>query len=421
MEMQKIEARTVNPSIGNYVMGAISLGLVILCVFAVIYRQNPPDARSGDAPINEFASARAMKHLKMIARSPHPVGSAEHSSVRDYIFKELSELGLGPEIQKSLVVSQEAASSYVSAEVQNIIGKIKGVSSQYAILLACHYDSMPTSPGASDDGAGVAALLEVTRALKNGPPLKNDLLVLFTDGEEIGMLGAKAFIDEHPFAKDIGVALNFEARGVGGPSIMFETSEGNEWVIKNFAEAAQRPVANSLTYDLYKLLPNATDMTIFKSKVLRGLNFAYITGLSSYHTVRDNYDNIDERSLQHHGSYALALAQHFGNVGDWPAPADDAVYFDLFSSALVSYSKKLVLPLMALGLVLFIGLVILGFRMGRLTIGGVAFGACGILLNIIGVGALTMIIWLAIRSMNPNPFGIRRAAPSPARRSPTTA
>jgi len=391
----------------RYAIGIASLSFIVLCAVFAVRRQNPPGAQSAAAPGGEFASGRAMKHIKEIAVRPHPVGSAEHSTVRDYILKELAGLGVNPETQRSLVVTQQRGGSYGSAVVQNLIGRLAGVDGKQAVLLTCHYDSAPTSPGASDDGSGVAALLEVLRALKSGPPLKNDLLFLFTDAEEIGMLGARAFMDEHPSAREVAVVMNFEARGIGGPAIMFETSEGNGWLIKELAESVPHPVANSLTYDLYKLLPNATDLTIFKNGGLRGLNFAYIKGVSSYHTVRDSYDNLDERSLQHHGSYALALARRFGNQTDWPEPGGNAVYFDLFSFVLVFYSGRLVLPLMMLGLVFFAGVVILGFRMGRLTIRGVSFGILVFPSNVIAVGAVMMIAWLTIQNVVSNPMGGR--------------
>src|SRR5262245_12501236 len=209
----------------RYAIGIAYLAFIVLCAVFAVQRQNPPGAQSAAAPGGEFASGRAMKHIKEIAVRPHPVGSAEHSTVRDYILKELAGLGVNPETQRSLVVTQQRGGSYGSAVIQNLIGRLAGVDGKQAGLLACHYDSAPTSPGASDDGSGVAALLEVLRALKSGPPLKNDLLFLFTDAEEIGMLGARAFMDEHPSAREVAVVMNFEARGIGGPAIMFETSE----------------------------------------------------------------------------------------------------------------------------------------------------------------------------------------------------
>ena len=387
----------------NYVAGIASLLLTILCAFFVVHRLNPPDAQPVSAPGTEFASGRAREHIEMIAKKPHPVGAEEHSRVRDYIFKELADLGLSPEVQRSSVLKHQSGGPDEAATVQNIIGIIKGAENGQAILFVSHYDSVPTGPGASDDGSGVAALLEVIRALKTGSPLKNDIRFLFSDGEEIGMLGAKAFVDESPYAKDVAAVLNFEARGIGGPSIMFETSEGNEWLIKEFGKTVSHPVANSLTSDLYGLLGNDTDLTVFKGKGLRGLNFAFIMGQPYYHTTRDSYENIDERSLQHSGSYALALARHFGNVSAWPERASNIVYFDIFSYVLVSYSERLVLPLMTLTLLLFTGLVILGFRMKRLTIGGITFGAFGFLLNVIGVGALLLIVMQVIQRVSSSP------------------
>lgn len=404
MELQKKEEQAVSSPGGNYAIAITLVTLSILCAVLVIYRLAPPSARPADAPAAGFAAGRAMERLKMIARKPHPVGSAEHSEVRDYLLKELAGLGLNPEVQKSVAVGQRGRSSYSAASVQNIIGRIKGADSRQTVMLACHYDSAELSPGASDDGASVAALLEVIRALKAGPQLKNDVLFLFTDGEELGMLGAKVFMDEHANAKDVAVALNFEARGVGGPSIMFETSDGNEWLIKDFAKATQRPVANSLTYELYRLLPNDTDMTFFKNGGLRGLNFAFIEGLQYYHTARDGYQNIDQGSLQHQGEFALDLARHFGNVGAWPSRGGNTIYFDLFSFILVSYSERWVLPLMTLALALFVGLVILGLKRRRLTIRGIIFGAVGLLLNVIVVAALVGFTWKAAQGVSSNPM-----------------
>jgi hypothetical protein len=120
----------------------------------------------------------------------------------------------------------------------------------------------------------VAVLLETLRALRSSPPLRNDLIFLFTDGEEPGLLGAKAFVDAHPAAA--ALVLNFEARGTSGPAFMFETSEGNGWIVRQFAEAAPYPQANSLSYKAYRNMPNDTDLTIFKKAGIAGLNFAFI-------------------------------------------------------------------------------------------------------------------------------------------------
>ncbi|HKX29247.1 MAG TPA: M28 family metallopeptidase [Blastocatellia bacterium] len=383
-------------------VGFISSLCIVFCGFLAIHRLNPPSAEPADAPAAEFASGRAMEHLKMIARKPHPIGSAEHSAVRDFIVGKLSEMQLSPEVQRTSISRRRRDGSYSAADVQNILGRIEGTEQGSNVLLACHYDSVPTSFGASDDGAGVAALLEVIRALRASPPLRNGALFLFTDGEEAGLLGAQAFMDEHPRAREVSIALNFEARGTSGPSIMFETSEGHEWLIREFARAARHPIASSLTYDLYRLLPNDTDMTVFKNGGLQGLNFAYIMGHSYYHTAGDSYENLDERSLQHQGSLALALVRHFGNMSQWSAKTRDLIYFDLLGSTVISYSTKWVLPLLALGLLSSGGLLMLGLRMKRLTIRGTIVGALALLAGLLSTGVM-LFAYSMVRSAISNP------------------
>ena len=322
----------------------------------------------------DFSSARAMKHLEAIAKSPHPIGSASHAEVRDYILGNLTELGLSPTVQKVPVVSQKPGSAIVAGTVENIVAKLEGTNNQQAIMLVSHYDSVPNSFGASDDGFGVSVMLETLRAIKTRGQLRNDVIFLFSDGEEIGLLGAKAFMEEHPWARNVGLVLNFDARGNSGPVIMFETSPNNQDLIYEFAKAVPRPVATSLSSEIYQRLPNSTDLTVFKEAGLPGLNFAYIKGLNHHHSYMDSVREVDESSIQHGGSYALALTSHFGNLASIGQRRGNAVYFDLLGRAFFSYSERWVLPLFLLVTVLIAATAIIGFKRRRLTIGGVGLG-----------------------------------------------
>jgi hypothetical protein len=370
--------------------------LVALFASLSLHRAGPPAAVGANAPPTEFSSGRAMVQLRVIAGSPHPVGSLEHTAARDYILREIVAQGLEPSVQKTTAVNRYWGGIMRAGTVQNLLARLEGTGEGKAVLLVAHYDSWPSSFGASDDGAGVVTLLETLRALKAAPPLKNDVIFLFTDGEESGMLGANAFADEHPWAADVGLVLNFEARGSNGPSIMFETSERNGWLIREFAKAAPRPASHSLAYEIYKLLPNDTDLTILRKKGLPGLNFAYIEGLPSYHTQLDSVHELDERSLQHHGSYALALARHFGNLDLRETKEPDAVYFDLLSATLIHYPISWALPLAALVVALFGALVVYGLRRGRLSLKGLALGFLALALSAIAAAGLTTLIWAAI-------------------------
>ncbi len=181
------------PSRSSRQAGIVALGatFALACFIALgLAGLNPPEAVPETAPLSTFSSGRAMRHLRVIARAPHPTGSAENHAVRDYIVEQLATLGLDPEVQQATAVNDEFLSPVSSGRVHNVVARLKGTVSSRSVLLAGHYDSVPTGPGASDDGAAVAALLETARALHSGAPFRNDVIFLFTDGEEPGMLGA---------------------------------------------------------------------------------------------------------------------------------------------------------------------------------------------------------------------------------------
>src|SRR6266480_2544676 len=191
-----------------------------------------------------------------------------------------------------------------------------GQSGGPAVLLVAHYDSVEAGPGAGDDGAGIAAILETVRALQAGGPVAHDVIVLFTDGEESDMLGAAAFVREHPWAKDVAMALNFEARGTTGRSLMFETGPGNLDAVR-VLRTVPSVTTGSLFTTIYRTMPNGADR---------------------YHTSHDDIAHLNTGSLQHHGQQALALAHAFAN-GPLPRQrTGDAVFFDLPAVGLVVYS-----------------------------------------------------------------------------------
>lgn len=367
----------------------ISLGLF---VWLSLHCSNPPTAIGPDAAPSLFSSGRALVQLRTITQRPHPVGSLEHDVVRDYILREISAQGLTPSVQRTTGVNRRRGGVLRTGMVENLLARLEGTEPGKAVLLVAHYDSWPQAFGASDDGAGVVTLLETLRALKAGSPLKNDVIFLFTDAEEAGLLGSHAFVEEHPWAAEVGLVLNFEARGNGGPSIMFETSEQNGWLIREFAKAAPHPISHSLAYELYKLLPNDTDLTVFRQSGLAGLNFAYIEGLRSYHTQLDSISELDERSLQHHGSYALALTRHFGNADLREVRAPDNVYFDLLSTKVIYYPLSWARWLSAMVAVLLMGLVVFGLRRRRLNLQGLALSLLALAVSGIAAAGLTTLI-----------------------------
>lgn len=395
--------------------------LILLATLAVatalaLFLHRPPAPRDEAAPPGDFAAMRALVHLRAIAAAPHPTGSEAHAAVHEHILQALRSHGLTPEVQNVSVNVSSWARKVPGGVVKNIVAVLPGRERGPAVLLASHYDSVAQGPGASDDGAAVAAMLETLRALRAGPALKNDVIFLFTDGEELGLVGAEVFAAQHPLAARVDAMLNFEARGSRGPVFMFETSPENGWLIGELAAAAPHVTASSLSGEVYRRMPNDTDFSIFRKRGVSGMNFAYIGGLRHYHTPGDNIENLDLGSLQHHGSYMLSLARRLGDADLGQTRARDAVYFNLIGSVFVHYSSKWVFPLIALAAAVFLGAVAYGARRQalRLSRAAAAFGL--LIAALFGTSLLVTAASLAVLAFDPRRarFAVRGAYDNPA-------
>ena len=370
-----MEARTSENQV-SIVVPTTTLILLLLgaLVFLGIYQMEPPSVVSADAAPTVFSAERAMQHVQAIAQNPRPVGSAESAAARDYIVAQLTSMGLQPEVQTTDVTRPLRNGQESSARVQNILARIEGTANTNdAVAIAGHYDSVERAPGASDDAAAVGGMLETARAILAGTAPSNDVILIFTDAEERGLLGAKGFVDEHPWAPDVKVVLNFEARGTTGPSYMFETTDNNGWLVRQFAQAAPNAVGYSFTFDIYQLLSNDTDLTIFRDAGMAGIGFAFIDGSINYHLPTDNIANLNPRSVQHHGNYMLSLVQQMANTSLDTVQETNRTYFSLFGQV-IHYSTSWNLPLMIMTLIAFLAVLVLGFRRRRLTAKGLTAG-----------------------------------------------
>ncbi len=358
------------PLTGYVIASIVTWILVALLAALAIFALKAPSPVPSTAATADFSAERALNHLKVIAKTPHPIGTDADNAVRDYLIAQLSSLGLNPQVVPAIGF-YNGIRNIAIGNTQDVIGRLAGTANTKPILLMAHYDSVYRAPGAADDGSGVAAILEAVRALRAGPALKNDLIVLFTDGEEAGLLGADAFVASHPWAKDIGVLMNFEARGDQGPSLLFETSNNNRPLIEAVSKAAPYPTGSSLFYAFYKLLPNDTDFTVFRPSGTPGLNFAFGANLEAYHSRLDNVEDLSLASLQHHGSYALSLTRHFGqmDLAKLPRHTGDDIFFNWFGSSLISYSERWVLPGEFLATLLLFFTVLLSARGGEIRVG----------------------------------------------------
>jgi hypothetical protein len=373
-ETSGARAAAPEPSgVRSRVRGPLTLAILVVVAALSTGRAALPRPVPANASDSVFSSSRAMSTLIEIARRPRPTGSPEHTRVREYLVDRLSALGLEAEVQTA-TTTIETEDGVRAATVRNVVARLPGTASTGAVLVTAHYDSRELAPGAGDDGSGLVAILEAIRALGMREPLRNDVIVLFTDAEELGLLGARAFTDQHPWMRDVAVVLSFEMRGAGGPSIMFETGEENGWVVRALRDFDPRPFANSLGYEVYSRMPNDTDFTPFKEAGTQGLNFAAVGNAHVYHQATDTPENLSEATLQHHGLRALAGLDHLGRADLRDVNAPNVVYFNVPLLGLVVYASGLVLPISG-GLLLLAALATLLALRSGVRAGGIVAGA----------------------------------------------
>jgi hypothetical protein len=374
----------------------VVVALVLGALAAVsLLALEPPDPLSASAPANEFSAERAFSHVEQIAERPHPVGSAANAEVRDYLVGQLEDLGLRPTVQQATSArTMEGTASM--ARVQNIHAQIPGSSPTGHVLLVAHYDSVPRGPGAADDGAGVAAILEIARAITSSSPPRNDIDIVFTDAEEPWLLGAQAFVRDDRLDPRRSVVLNLEARGTSGPALMFQSSPDNASVIPALA-SVQRPITSSGWEACYQLLPGDTDFTVFRKAGFAGMNFAFFEGSARYHTPEDSPANLDHASLQHMGSTVLATAHHFAGQ-DLGAPRGGSLTYFTVLGELVHYPQGLAVPLAVLAAVVFVATLLYARRRGAR---GVRWAAVSFLGLLVVTTALGIGVWQVLRLLHP--------------------
>jgi hypothetical protein len=322
------------------------LGLLAVAAWLLAsYGQPAPVPLTLAAPPNQFSAARAQSDLRGLlgAQKPHPAGTAENQALHARLLDELSRLGVPAQtITGMSCLARRTAIS--CGTVSDIIAEAVPGDGK-AILLMAHLDSVAAGPGAGDDASGVAILLETIRALKAGGDNRHPVLVLFSDGEELGLLGAALFLSHPEWRGRIGVVINAEARGNQGPSYLFQTSAGDENLIDLYARNAAHPATSSFYDEIYKYLPNDTDLTVFLQAGFTGYNFAFIGNQADYHSPRDTIQNLDPVSLQSQGDNVLGLARGLEGVAYPELKGSDAIYFDVLHVWLPRVAKIFALPL----------------------------------------------------------------------------
>lgn len=375
------------------VAGLLALALLLA---VVVVRYHEPEPAEAEAPEAEFSAARARWVLTQVLGPgvPHPLGSAENGRVRQRIIDTIRNLG-GYQVEVQDAVACHPTGS--CGRVRNVLAVRPGSEPGKVVLVATHYDSVAAGPGVGDDLAAVAASIETARALLQDRDPRHTVVFLIGDGEEAGLLGAHAFVNEHPLARRVGAVVNVEARGTAGPSLMFETDRDNAWLVGLWGAAAPRPITSSLFSTIYERMPNDTDFTVFKAAGMRGLNFAMIGNPAHYHTPLDDAAHLSAGSLQHHGDNLLAAVRALAAADLAEPPRGAAVFFDVLGYGVVRWPAAWSLPLALLALLLVVVAAVRLVRAGDATLSGAALGLLAAPAMALAAGLVAWLAWLGLR------------------------
>jgi hypothetical protein len=341
-----------------------------------------PTPLPADAIVTEFSASRAMADIRAIASTPHATGTPALAAARAHLRARLTALGFTWR-EEAFPLPPRAAAQLrrwggdSAATGVNLVAWRRGADSTGpAVALMAHYDGVWGSPAAADDAFGVSAALEIARAI-TPESQRRDLILLFTDAEEIGLVGARKIFARDsgadPLADRVGVLINLEARGGGGLASMFQTNVANGAIMALYRDAVRRPLANSIAVSIYERLPNGTDFTPALERGVRGFNIANIGDARLYHSPLATPAEIDPGTLQHLGAQALDLTRALLSADTLPGEAPMAVFSDVFGLTMFVYA-----PGTGWWLIAVVG-ILLGFaayhRRAQLRLGGVAGAA----------------------------------------------
>lgn len=338
---------------------------------------------------------------------PHPVGAAAHDAVLNRLVQQFAAIGYQPKMHRGFACTADIT----CAPVANVTADLPGDARAETLLVTAHYDSVPAGAGASDDGVGMAAVLETARAVRH-EHFRNTIRFLITDAEEAGLIGAEAAAKDPETLGGAAAVINVEDRGTSGASFLFETSRHNRWLVPIVARALPRPSTSSLFYEVYELLPNDTDLTVFKRIGLAGINFAAIGHVVHYHTTLDDLENVQPSLVQDHGDHVLAMTRALANADLRQDTDENAMFFDVFSWLVVWWPQRWT---MLIAILTMVALLIGGAMhirsgvttAGRISIGVISFFASLIIAAIVAAIAMWVV---ALRA----PAAVWAAQPGPS-------
>lgn len=304
-----------------------------MAVLLAWFGSRPPAPAPLEA--SDFSAERALRDLRLLLDGvgPHPAGTAEARRVRQRLLSVLGREGFSPAVE---TVTDCWGSR--CATLHDVVLHLPGTDPDAPlVLVSTHYDSVGAGPGAADAGAGMASAVELARVLKT-EPREHGVLFLWNEGEELGLLGARAFIEHSPWADRVGAVVNLEARGTEGRTYIFEITGPTAPVVEAYQRHASTPSLSTMYTDIYRMLPNGTDAVAYAEAGWTTAGMAFIGGMERYHTPRDDLDHLSPSSVQDLGEQALAMTRGLAGADlDELAEGEDLIAFDVLGLCLLTW------------------------------------------------------------------------------------
>lgn len=301
---------------------------VCLLVFSLACGSRSPDL---------FSAQNARAHIAMLAGTigSRPVGTPANQRAREYILDQLRLFGYQVRVQED---DARRAQLGRTARVVNIIAVHQGRRPE-AIGLVSHYDSVAAGPGAGDDALGVGVSLEAARVLASRPDPNWTVMILVTDGEEAGLMGAAALMTDRDVRTRLNAYINIESIGAAGPPMLFEAGPGNDWLLDQWVRLAPHPRGGSFVSEIYRRLPNDTDFSILKLHGIPGLNLAAVADSYGYHTSRDTVERLSARTIRETGDQVVTIAHALEGVDITQRTSSEKTYFDIGGNTAIAYGR----------------------------------------------------------------------------------
>lgn len=188
-----------------------------------------------------------------------------------------------------------------------------------AFAMTWQPDSTPFTQGANDNASGVGVLLSLAARLTADPLENTEVVLLATGCEEVGSVGAQAYLDRRRDQLSGLSAISIDNVGGRGAGVCYTSVEGMVFPLKPSPELfalaeelrAGQPDLNAYSMPYTTL---HTDATCFMAGGVPSLSFVGLTpegAIPDWHTAGDTFDKVDAIALENTEEFVWRLLRRF--------------------------------------------------------------------------------------------------------------